>query len=345
MSHAPRVSGHPLLGAEGIVPTYTYLASRVDGHAFSTPADTADRVTFPGPCASQQKIDRGVHVSRLELSLQPLSTSPRYDSIGPSEIYTTRRSQLEMFTQALAGPSRRSGPARLCKTLAATSTPSGCRSHSTTPGHSTTSNTEPASHTYLHSSASIPGYRAPPAPAPSSASASSPSGGSSSAETASDAVHKLAGAVQHGDLPDAARDLVHRIVRVDQAGELGANWIYRGQKWGCAVRGDTKSVKDVEVRNSFPPATVCSARAICNCICTCFAHARPRFLACPCFRRLGRSSCALECRKLISHRTCGRTSGTTSPSCASSKHNTASALPPCTHCGKAWPLDWAQRRR
>lgn len=251
-----------------------------------------------------------------------------------------------MFTQALAGPSRRSGPA-LCKTLTATSRPCGFRSHSTAPGHSTTPNTELASHTYLHSSASIPGYRAPPAPSPApasaSATASSPSSGSSSAETASDAAHKLAGAVQSGDLPEEARDLVHRIVRVDQAGELGANWIYRGQKWGCAVRGDTKSVKDVEVRYFFPPCYRSLRTGMRNC--TCFAHARPRFLACPCFRRLGRSPCALECRKLTFHRTCGRTSGTTSPSCASSKRNTESALPPCTHCGKAWRLDWAQRRR
>lgn len=53
-------------------------------------------------------------------------------------------------------------------------------------------------------------------------------------------------AVHEGDLTPEARDLVHLIVRVDQAGELGANWIYRGQKWGCSVRGDRKSEKDVE---------------------------------------------------------------------------------------------------
>lgn len=40
-------------------------------------------------------------------------------------------------------------------------------------------------------------------------------------------------------------------MRVDQAGELGANWIYRGQKWGSAMRGDSKTVKQVEV--SFCP--------------------------------------------------------------------------------------------
>ena len=64
-------------------------------------------------------------------------------------------------------------------------------------------------------------------------------------------------AVHEGDLTPEARDLVHRIVRVDQAGELGANWIYRGQKWGCSVRGDRKSEKDVEVSGdllSAPPS-------------------------------------------------------------------------------------------
>lgn len=40
--------------------------------------------------------------------------------------------------------------------------------------------------------------------------------------------------------------LVSSIVRVDQAGELGANWIYRGQKYGSLLRGDTKTAKQVE---------------------------------------------------------------------------------------------------
>ncbi|GFZ49223.1 oxidoreductase with NADH or NADPH as one donor, and incorporation of one atom of oxygen into the other donor [Saitozyma sp. JCM 24511] len=48
------------------------------------------------------------------------------------------------------------------------------------------------------------------------------------------------------DLTPEQHDLIARIVRVDQAGELGANWIYRGQKWGSALRGDRKTVKEVE---------------------------------------------------------------------------------------------------
>ena len=47
-------------------------------------------------------------------------------------------------------------------------------------------------------------------------------------------------------LDPANQQIVERIVRVDHAGELGANWIYRGQKWGSMVRGDAKTVKQIE---------------------------------------------------------------------------------------------------
>lgn len=43
------------------------------------------------------------------------------------------------------------------------------------------------------------------------------------------------------------QEVIDRIVRVDQAGELGANWIYRGQKMGMSIRGDRRAVKQIEV--------------------------------------------------------------------------------------------------
>jgi hypothetical protein len=43
------------------------------------------------------------------------------------------------------------------------------------------------------------------------------------------------------------QQVIDRIVRVDQAGELGANWIYRGQKMGMSIRGDRKAVKQIDV--------------------------------------------------------------------------------------------------
>ena len=49
------------------------------------------------------------------------------------------------------------------------------------------------------------------------------------------------------DLTPAQKAIIARIIRVDQAGEVGANWIYRGQKLAMALRGDTKSVKQIEV--------------------------------------------------------------------------------------------------
>ena len=48
------------------------------------------------------------------------------------------------------------------------------------------------------------------------------------------------------------QQVIDRIVRVDQAGELGANWIYRGQKMGMSIRGDRKAVKQIDVCLVFP---------------------------------------------------------------------------------------------
>ncbi|EJT49927.1 ubiquinone metabolism-related protein [Trichosporon asahii var. asahii CBS 2479] len=54
------------------------------------------------------------------------------------------------------------------------------------------------------------------------------------------------GTTSSPSLTPEQRRLLEEIVRVDHAGELGANWIYRGQKWGSAVRGDGKTVGQVE---------------------------------------------------------------------------------------------------
>ena len=48
------------------------------------------------------------------------------------------------------------------------------------------------------------------------------------------------------DLSAEDKQLIASIVRVDQAGELGANWIYRGQKYGSLLRGDHATAKQVE---------------------------------------------------------------------------------------------------
>ncbi|WRT64987.1 uncharacterized protein IL334_001928 [Kwoniella shivajii] len=48
------------------------------------------------------------------------------------------------------------------------------------------------------------------------------------------------------DLNPDQRKLVDSIIRVDQAGELGANWIYRGQKWAMDLKGDKVTSKQVE---------------------------------------------------------------------------------------------------
>lgn len=59
------------------------------------------------------------------------------------------------------------------------------------------------------------------------------------------------GTTSSPSLTPEQRRLLEEIVRVDHAGELGANWIYRGQKWGSAVRGDGKTVGQVEVSDHF----------------------------------------------------------------------------------------------
>ena len=46
-------------------------------------------------------------------------------------------------------------------------------------------------------------------------------------------------------------ELVSRIIRVDHAGELGANWIYRGQKWAMGIKGDRKTVQQIEVGQAY----------------------------------------------------------------------------------------------
>ncbi len=55
------------------------------------------------------------------------------------------------------------------------------------------------------------------------------------------------------------------MIRVDQAGELGANWIYKGQKLVMEVLGDKATAKQVEVSSNhcstvtgldIPPPTI-----------------------------------------------------------------------------------------
>nr|ODO01098.1 ubiquinone biosynthesis monooxygenase Coq7 [Cryptococcus depauperatus CBS 7855] len=41
--------------------------------------------------------------------------------------------------------------------------------------------------------------------------------------------------------------LIEQTLRVDHAGELGANWIYRGQKWAMDTKGDKETAQQVEV--------------------------------------------------------------------------------------------------
>lgn len=43
------------------------------------------------------------------------------------------------------------------------------------------------------------------------------------------------------------RQIIERTIRVDQAGELGANFIYKGQKFVLELKGDKKSAQQVEV--------------------------------------------------------------------------------------------------
>ena len=49
------------------------------------------------------------------------------------------------------------------------------------------------------------------------------------------------------DLTPVQHEVISRIIRVDQAGELGANWIYRGQKWAMGLRNDTATQQEIEV--------------------------------------------------------------------------------------------------
>ncbi|OCF76717.1 ubiquinone biosynthesis monooxygenase Coq7 [Kwoniella mangroviensis CBS 8886] len=72
----------------------------------------------------------------------------------------------------------------------------------------------------------------------------SPSPSSSSSPTSSLPIE--ATTTTPTDLTDEQRRLIDSIIRVDQAGELGANWIYRGQKWAMDVKGDKETAKQVE---------------------------------------------------------------------------------------------------
>jgi len=89
-----------------------------------------------------------------------------------------------------------------------------------------------ASHAYI-----------PPSPSP-TASHSKPQIGSgpSSSSTA---------AITTPSLSPDQHEVISQIIRVDQAGELGANWIYRGQKWAMGVRGDRETEKEIEVGDAL----------------------------------------------------------------------------------------------
>jgi len=50
------------------------------------------------------------------------------------------------------------------------------------------------------------------------------------------------------DLTPAQRQLLERIVRVDQAGELAANWIYKGQLAAVKGKGQPKLAALIQVR-------------------------------------------------------------------------------------------------
>ena len=89
----------------------------------------------------------------------------------------------------------------------------------------------------LASSAYIPSNRPTQPPSPSTQNPTSPS----------DNTPPLAAATTSSPLlTEAEKKLISGIIRVDQAGELGANWIYRGQKTGSIIRGDTNTANQVE---------------------------------------------------------------------------------------------------
>lgn len=48
------------------------------------------------------------------------------------------------------------------------------------------------------------------------------------------------------NLTPSQRDLLNKIIRVDQAGESAANWIYQATKVAVALKNDKRTVKDVE---------------------------------------------------------------------------------------------------
>ena len=55
------------------------------------------------------------------------------------------------------------------------------------------------------------------------------------------------------DLTPAQRQLLERIVRVDQAGELAANWIYKGQLAAVKGKGQPKLAALIQVRRPGEP--------------------------------------------------------------------------------------------
>ncbi|WVR04449.1 hypothetical protein IAU60_001452 [Kwoniella sp. DSM 27419] len=78
---------------------------------------------------------------------------------------------------------------------------------------------------------------------------STPKAGESSASAADAAsASALAREATRGTpaLTPEQKRLVDSIIRVDQAGELGANWIYRGQKWAMELKGDKATARQVE---------------------------------------------------------------------------------------------------
>lgn len=108
-----------------------------------------------------------------------------------------------------------------------------------------------ASHAYLRPS-SHPGSPSPsPIPQPhvaassSSTSATPSSAFSSSSSTSQRTIDATTSTPPN--LTPKQKDLLSRIIRVDQAGELGANWIYRGQKFSTSfLKSDTKTAQQIE---------------------------------------------------------------------------------------------------
>lgn len=73
---------------------------------------------------------------------------------------------------------------------------------------------------------------------------------STTADRASHEYHKpgrvSAATSQTPDLTPSQRDLLNKIIRVDQAGESAANWIYQATKAAVALKNDRRTVRDVE---------------------------------------------------------------------------------------------------